>query len=162
MKFYIPNTVLSQVFQSFKTTLKAEPDSAMPNHDFLLRQGMLEGINLVESRVNTWILHQKNRAKLAISGESRLITKEITLSKGHYRKFEWYEGIRFFSLAFRWGKDQPSPEIALQVQNTNTLDNEYFIYVGTLKYNTLVSKARSGGIRGVKNSKTKQEWNVST
>jgi hypothetical protein len=157
----VPKTFLKHLFQTLKAALKQDHEPAVSERDFILRQGMVEGISLIESRINTWAVHQKNETKLKASGQKRLITKEITLSEGRYRKFEWYEGRRFFSLAFRWGKDQPAAEIALQIQNINTLDSDYFTYTGSLDYDTLVNKAKSGGLRRIKKSKTSQEWVVS-
>ena len=87
------------------------------------------------------------------------MTKNVTLSSGRYRKFEWYEGKIFIALAFRWGREQPEPEIGLQIQDVTTLMSEFLVYQGALGYDDLVELAKNKGIRGIRNPKT-DEWRV--
>jgi hypothetical protein len=103
MSIAIPEKILRRIIADFRTALESE------NTDFLQRQRMVDGLNFLEGRINTWVTHQRNVRKLKAGSLTRLVTKNVTLSRGRYRKFEWYEGKRFISLAFRWGRDQPEP-----------------------------------------------------
>lgn len=154
MSIAIPEKILRRILAEIRTALESEKT------DFLQRQSMVEGLNFLEGRTNTWATHQKNFRKLKESVLPRLVTKNIMLSAGRYRKFEWYEGKRFISLAFRWGKEQPEPEIGLQIQDVNILRSEFFTYQGLLGYDDLVELAQKKGIRGIRNPKTINEWRV--
>jgi hypothetical protein len=154
----VPKNFLSHLFRTLKDNLKPKEGEETAEREFVLRQGMVEGISLIESRISRWFAHQKNLARLAVSGKRLLVTKNVTLSEGRYRKFEWYEGTKFYSLALRWGRDQTAPEIALQVQNTANLDNEYLIYQGTDGYDDLKKASRVRGVRGIRASKTDPLW----
>jgi hypothetical protein len=156
--FAIPNTLMKRILNDLKTAVKTRRKDEMSERDFLLRQGMLEALNVVESRLSTWTIHQANLSKMREWGERKRVTKEITLSDGRYRKFEWYAGRRFISLAFRWGKDQPDPEIGLEIQSVDTLATEFLVYQGTLTYDNLVTAAKRSGLRGVRDSKNAAEW----
>jgi hypothetical protein len=159
--FAIPNTLMKRILDDLRAAIKSERYEEITKGDFFLIQGMLEVLNMVESTLNTWTIHQANLSKLREWGERRRVTKEITLSHGRYRKFEWYEGRRFISLAFLWGNNQPDPEIGLQIQNADTLANEFFVYQGALSYDNLVTAAKKSGIRGIWGAKKTAEWKPS-
>lgn len=154
----IPQKIVKHVLADFRTALKSEKTNNLSDKDALLRQGMMEGLNFLEGKINAWVTHQRNVRKLKQSRLPRLVTKDITLSAGRYRKFEWYQGNRFISLAFRWGKEQPEPEIGLQIQDVNTLRSEFLVYHGALGYDHLVDLVERKGIRGIRNAKTANEW----
>jgi hypothetical protein len=144
--------ILGDLKQALKMSREGEKQS---ESDFLLRQGMLEGIQVIEGRINLFTHHQKSQNKRLSKKQRRLVTKNICLSDGRYRKFEWYEGKMFYSLAFRQAKEDPIGEIALQIQETKTLDNQYFIYIKPsqvkkpLDYEDLVKHAKQKGIQGL-------------
>jgi hypothetical protein len=54
------------------------------------------------------------------SGKKFLITKDIDLSDGRYRKLEWYEGDQFIVLAWRHGMHECG-ELMLEIQNTRDI-----------------------------------------
>ena len=154
----IPEKILQRILADLKAALKSEKTSDLLDKDFLQRHGMVEGINLLEGKIDSWVTHQKNLRKLRSGSLPRLVTKNVTLSAGRYRKFEWYQGKRFISLAFRWGREQPEPEIELQIQDCNTLRSDFLVYQGTLGYDDLVDLAKKKGLRGIQSSMTPNEW----
>jgi hypothetical protein len=160
-KLAIPMALLKRILNDLINNMESSCNDKSPENDFFLKRGILEGFKVVQSRVNTWATHQTNLSKLLESGKRRRVTKEITLSQGRYRKYEWYEGRKFFSLAFLWGREQPAPEIVLAIQNTDTLANEYLVYQGSLSYDNLVKEAKRSGIRGIWGAMKTVEWKPS-
>lgn len=154
----ITEKILKCILADLKAALKSEKTSDLLDKDFLQRHGMVDGINLLEGQIDTWVTHQKNLRKLRAGSLPRLVTKNVKLSAGRYRKFEWYQGKRFIALAFRWGRNQAEPEIGLQIQDCNTLRSEFLVYQGTLGYDDLLDLAKRRGLRGVRSFMTPNEW----
>lgn len=160
MTLAISEKILKRILADIRVGLEPEKTDDLSASDALQRRWMSEGLNVLEGRIDTWAAHQRNIQKLRQSRLTRLVTKNVTLSRGRYRKFEWYEGKRFIALAFRWGTEQPEPEIGLQIQDVNTLRNKFLVYQGALSYDDLVELAKRKGIRGIRNSNTTNEWRV--
>ena len=159
MSIAIPEKILRRIVADLRSGLEPKKTDDLCGTDALQRHWMVEGLKFLEGRINTWVTHQRNVRKLKAGSLTRLVTKNVTLSSGRYRKFEWYEGKRFISLAFRWGREQPEPEIGLQIQEINTLNSKFLVYQGTLGYDDLVELAKTKGIRGIRNPNT-NEWRV--
>ena len=99
----IPVTLLEGWISELQSILKAEVREPNTGTDFKLNQGMRHGLDQIQSRLNTWLRHQENMEALKRSGKRFLITKDVCLSRGRYRKLEWYEGDLFIVLAWRHG-----------------------------------------------------------
>ena len=151
---------MKHVLDSLKDAVKSEQRSISDKREIFHRQGMSDALSQVESRLRLWFIHQTHHAWMLGKNLKRRVVKNINISDGRYRKFEWYEGKRFYSLALRWGKDQPEAEIALQIQDINTLDNEYYVYTGDEEYNALKKKAKEKGVRGVRSKSMLPNWRV--
>lgn len=52
-----------------------------------------------------------------------MISKDVNLSDGRYRKLEWYESGLFASLAFRWGGSGSRPNDAPRPDPRDNADN---------------------------------------
>lgn len=145
------------ILADLRSALEPEKTTELSDEDSLQRHWMAEGLNFFEGKINTWVTHQRNVRKLKEGALSKLVTKNVTLSVGRYRKFEWYQGKHFISLAFLWGRNQPEAEIGLQIQDVNTLRSEFLVYQGTLGYDDLVDLAKKKGLRGIQSSMTPNE-----
>jgi hypothetical protein len=154
----IPSALMKRILTRLRAAIKSTCTDEKSENEFSFRFGMLEGFNAVEAKLRTWTKHQENISKLKASGQKRRVTKAVTLSEGRYRKYEWYEGKKFFSLAFRWGKEQPNPEIGLEIENVDTLDYEFLVYEGDLNYDDLMRAAENSGIRGIWGGKKTGDW----
>ena len=101
----IPVNLLEKWINDLQSILKAEFREAKSGTDLTLNQGMRHGLDQIHSRLNTWLRHQENMEALSRSGRRFLITKDVDLSDGRYRKLEWYQGDLFVVLAWRHAKD---------------------------------------------------------
>ena len=129
-----------------------------PHTDLVINQGMRHGIDQIRARLNTWLQHQENMKTLSRSGEKLLITKDVNLSQGRYRKLEWYENDLFLTLAWRHGMNEEVGELMLEMQHVQELSTTYLVYEGDLSFDELASLARGGGLDSIKNEETQGEW----
>lgn len=57
-------------------------------------------------------------------------------------------------------KNNRNPKPGVQIQDLRTLKSEFLAYQGSLDYDDLVDLAKRKGIRGIRNTKTPNEWRV--
>lgn len=92
------------------------------------------------------------------SGEKFLITKDIDISDGRYRKLEWYQGDLFVVLAWRHGKNQERGELMLEREDTRDLSTTYLVYAGSSSFDDFAGLARVGGLDSTKAERNRGEW----
>jgi hypothetical protein len=152
----IPVALLLGWISELQSILKAEVTEGKT--DLTLNQGMRHGLDQITSRLNTWLRHQENVEALSRSGTNFLITKDVNLSDGRYRKLEWYEGDKFIVLAWRHARDAEEGELMLEIEDAQDLSKTYLVYQGALSYDDLAVLAREGGLDSIKTEKNRQEW----
>ena len=155
---FIPITLLEGWINEMQSILKADVREAKTGTDFSINQGMRHGLDQIQYRIMTWLSHQENVQALSRSGQGLLITKDVCLSEGRYRKLEWYEGDQFIVLAWRHAKDAETGELMLELQRVQDLSKTYLVYQGGSSYEDLAGLAREGGLDPVKNERNRQEW----
>jgi hypothetical protein len=154
----IPSALMKSILTRLRAAIKSTCTDEKSEKEFSFYLGMLEGFNAVEAKLKTWTKHQENISRLKASGQKRRVTKAVTLSEGRYGEYEWYEGKKFFSLAFRCGEKELNPEIGLEIESVDTLDYESLVYRGDLNYGDLVRAAQNSGIRGIWGRKKTGDW----
>jgi hypothetical protein len=154
----IPVTLLEGWITELQVILKAEVREAKTGTDFSINQGMRHGLDQIQSRLNTWLRHQENIQSLSRSGKKFLITKDIDLSDGRYRKLEWYQGDLFVVLAWRHGKNEEMGELMLELQDTRNLSKIFLVYQGDSSFDELAELARVGGLDSIKTEGNRGEW----
>ena len=152
----IPVNLLERWISELQSILKAEITEGKT--DLTLNQGMRHGIDQIQARLNTWLCHQENMKTLGRSGKEFLVTKDVNLSAGRYRKLEWYEGDRFFVLAWRHSKDAETGELMLELQHVQDLSTIYLVYQGGSSFDDMAALAREGGLDSIKNEGNRREW----
>ena len=148
--------VLERWISELQSILKAQIPKGIS--DLTLNQGMRHGLDQIQSRLNTWLRHQENVQALNRSGEKFLITKDVRLSRGRYRKLEWYQDNLFVVLAWRHGKNEETGELMLEIQGTRDLSRTYLVYQGGSYFDDLADLARLGGLDSIKNEGNRHEW----
>jgi hypothetical protein len=139
-----------------QSILKAEISEGKT--DLTLNQGMRHGLDQIQHRITTWLSHQENVQSLKRSGKKFLVTKDIDLSGGRYRKLEWYEGDLFLVLAWRHGMNEEAGELMLEIQETRDLSKTFLVYQGDSSFEDLAGLARVGGLDPVRNEGNRREW----
>jgi hypothetical protein len=152
----IPVDLLEKWLQDLRSILIA--DARKTKNNLMLNEGMLHGLDQVQHRMETWLGHKKNMERLSLSRKKILLTKNVSLSRGRYKKLEWYGGHFFLTLAWRHGKSEKRGELALEMENTRDLTKTFLVYDGNLTFNRLAELARESGLVGVKNEGNRQEW----
>lgn len=152
----IPVSVVEGWINELQSILKAEV--AQTVKDLTLNQGMRHGLDQIQHRITTWLSHQENVQALKRSGGKFLITKDIDLSDGRYRKLEWYEGDLFVVLAWRHAKDATTGELMLELQDSRDLSKTYLVYEGSSSFDELAALARVGGLGSIRNEGHQGEW----
>ncbi len=155
---YIPISLVAGWITDLTAILKKESVKAKADTDYLINKGMRHGLDQIQHKIKTWIHHQENMKALNRSGRKFLITKDINLSGGRYRKLEWYEGNHFITLAWRHGTHEETGELALELEDTKDLSNTFLVYGGSSSFDELVKLARKGGLDSIKNEQTQGEW----
>jgi hypothetical protein len=154
----IPIALLEGWISELQSILKAEFREAKTGTDFKINQGMRHGLDQIRARLNTWLTHQENVQALNQSGKRLLITKDVNLSEGRYRKLEWYQGDHFIVLAWRHGMSEETGELMLEIQETRDLSKTYLLYHGSSSFDDLAGLAREGGMEAVRNEGNRSEW----
>jgi hypothetical protein len=119
---------------------------------------MRHGLDQIGHRIETWLRHRDNIETLVHSGKPFLITKDVTLSRGRYRKLEWYEGIFFLVLAWRFGINDERGELMLEIHDTGDLSKTYLVYEGCLTFDDLAALGRESGMEAIRNEGNRQDW----
>jgi hypothetical protein len=152
----IPVNLLERWISELQSILKAEITEGKT--DLTLNQGMRHGIDQIQARLNTWLCHQENMKTLSRSGKECLIVKDVNLSKGRYRKLEWYENDQFITLAWRHGRNEKEGELALELQNARDLSKIFLVYKGGSSFKDLAELAREGGLAPIRNEENQGQW----
>lgn len=151
----IPTDIIKGWISELRSILKAEVTEG--KIDLTLNQGMRHGLDQIEHKVTTWLRHQANIKTLSLSGQRLLITKDVNLSDGRYRKIEWYEGDVFVVLAWRHARHAEEGELMLEIHQVEDLSNTYLVYRGALSFGDLAALAREGGMKDILNEGNPQE-----
>jgi hypothetical protein len=154
----IPVSIIEDWITELQAILKGTAQEAETRPDFWINKGMRHGIAQIGGKIATWLRHRESIQALARSGQRLLITKDIDLSDGRYRKLEWYQGDLFVVLAWRHGKNEEMGELMLEIQETRDLSKTYLVYQGGSSYDELAGLAREGGMEAVRNEGNQQEW----
>ena len=152
----IPVNLLERWISELQSILKAEIPKGKA--DLTLNQGMRHGLDQIQSRLNTWLRHQENIQALNRSGEKFLITKDVDLSDGRYRKLEWYQDNLFVVLAWRHGKHEETGELMLEIQDTGTCPRRTSCIRAVHPLMIWLDLAREGGLEALRNEGNRQEW----
>ncbi len=154
----IPVNLIEKWIHDLTSVLKQASQKTEDSADYFLHRGMREGVSQVHYTIKTWLRHQGNVETLGWSGKKFLITKDVNLSGGRYRKLEWYEGNLFISLAWRHAQGAESGELMLEMQHVQELSTTYLIYEGDLSFDELARLARKGGLDSLWDEGNRQEW----
>lgn len=152
----IPVSIIEGWITELQSILKAEIREGKT--DLTLNQGMRHGIDQIQHRITTWLTHQENVHALKRSGQTFLITKDVNLSRGRYRKLEWYQDNLFLVLAWLHAKDAPTGELLLEIEQVQDLSTEYLVYQGGSSFDELAALAREGGMEAIRNEGNRQDW----
>lgn len=158
----IPASLVEGWISDLQSILKQESQEPKTGTEFLINKGMRHGLDQITSRLDTWLRHQENVQALNRSEEKFLITKDVDLSDGRYRKLEWYQGNLFVVLAWRHGMREEVGELMLELQRVQDLSTTYLVYEGGLTFDDLARMAREGGLDPVKNERNRREWVAKT
>jgi len=158
----IPVNLLEGWIAEMQSILKGEARTGETRTDLVLNKGIRHGLDQVQHKITTWLTHQENVQALKRSGEKFLITKDIDLSDGRYRKLEWYEGDLFLTLAWRHGRNEETGELMLELQRVQDLSKTYLVYQGGSSFDELAGLARESGMEAVKNQENQGEWVAKT
>jgi hypothetical protein len=156
----IPVDLLEKWLQDLRSILKA--DARKTKNNLLIDEGMLHGLDQVQHRITTWLEHKVNRQRLRRSRKKILVTKRVTLSRGRYRKLQWYEEDHFLTLAWRHAKGALAGELTLEMQHVQELSTVYLVYLGDLSFDELADQARKGGLSSIRNEQTLRQWKDET
>lgn len=154
----VPVGLLEKWINEMQSILKQESQDTETKTDLRINQGMLHGLDQIQLRITTWLSHQENSEALSRSGAKFLITNDVNLSNGRYRKLEWYEGDLFLSLAWRHAKDAETGELMLGMQEVQDLSKTYLVYEGGLSFGDLAGLARAGGLDAIRSDENQGEW----
>lgn len=154
----IPVDIIRGWITDLQTILKGAAQESRSHADVWINKGMRHGLDQIQGRLNTWLRHQENMKTLSLSDHKFLITKDVNLSDGRYRKLEWYEGNFFLVLAWQHGKNEETGELMLEIEDTGDLSKTYLAYQGSLSYDDLAVLAREGGMGSIRNEGNRQEW----
>lgn len=141
-----------------QSILRQESTEPRTQEDLWINKGIRHGLDQIAHRIETWLRHQDNIETLVHSGKSFLMTKDVNLSRGRYRKLEWYESGLFFVLAWRHGMNEDRGELMLEIHDTVKLSKTYLVYEGCLTFDDLAALARESGMEAVRNKGNQQEW----
>lgn len=158
MTAYIPISVVERWITELQSILKQESQESRPQPDLWINKGMRHGIAQIEGKLTTWLRHQENMKTLSLSGKRFLITKDINLSDGRYRKFEWYEDDLFLTLAWRHGMNEERGELMLEIQQVRDLSKTYLVYTGSSSFDELAGLARRNGMESIWDEGNRNEW----
>ncbi|MBI5251784.1 MAG: hypothetical protein HY912_20010 [Desulfomonile tiedjei] len=154
----IPISVVKGWITDLQSALKQESQESKTQPDFWIDKGVRHGLDQIGHRVTTWLRHQDNRETLLQSGKRFLVTKDVNLSSGRYRKLEWYEGDEFIVLAWRHAKDAEEGELMMEIQKVRDLSKTYLVYTGSSSYEDLVGLAREAGMESIRDEGNLSEW----
>ena len=158
MNTSIPVNIVEGWITELQAILKGAAQESKTQPDFLINKGMRHGVAQIGARLTTWLRHQENIQSLSRSGEKFLVTKDIDLSDGRYRKLEWYENNLFLTLAWRHGMNAEKGELMLEIQDTRDLSKTFLVYQGGLSYDELAGLARESGMKAIRNEGNRREW----
>jgi len=154
----IPVTLLEGWIAEMQSILKGDVREAETQTDHWINKGMRHGLDQITSRLDTWLRHQENVETLTRSGKKFLITKDVDLSDGRYRKLGWYEDDLFLTLAWRHGMREEFGELMLEIQQVRDLSKTYLVYQGGSSYDELAGLARESGMDAIRNERNRREW----
>jgi len=86
MTVSIPVSLVQGWITELQAILKEAAQELKPQADHWINKGMRHGLDQITSRLDTWLRHQENVETLTRSGKKFLITKDVDLSDGRYRK----------------------------------------------------------------------------
>lgn len=158
MTAFIPVGIIEGWINELQSILKGTAQEAETQPDLWINKGMRQGIAQIGSKLTTWLRHKENKDRLTRSGTSFLVTKDITLSDGRYRKLEWYECDLFLVLAWRHAKDAEAGELMLEIQQVRNLSKTYLVYQGGSSFDDLAGLARESGMEAIRNERNRQDW----
>lgn len=138
----IPVDIVESWITKIQSILKGAAQESKTQPDFWINKGMSHGIAQIESKLTTWLRHKENKNRLSSFGKKFLITKDVNLSDGRYRKLEWYQGDEFIVLAWRHGMREERGELMLEVQATKDLSKTFLVYQGNSSFDDLAALAR--------------------
>src|SRR5208283_423499 len=156
MTEFVPVSLVEGWINDIQSILKQESHEAATPTDLLINKGMRHGVDQIGYRLTTWLRHQENMETLIRSEKKFLITKDINLSGGRYRKLEWHEGNHFIPLAWRHGMHEETGELALELEDKKDLSNTFLVYGGSSSFDEMVKLARKGGLDCVKNEENRR------
>jgi hypothetical protein len=156
----IPVDLLKKWLQDLRSILKE--DARKTKNNLLIDEGMLHGLDQVQHRITTWLEHKVNRQRLRRSRKKILMTKHVSLSRGRYKKLQWYEEYHFITLAWRHAKGALEGELALEMQHVQELSTVCCVYLGDLSFDELADQARKGGLSFIRNEQTLRRWKDET
>lgn len=158
MTEYIQVSIVQDWITRLQDLLKAEIHEGKADIDLEVNLGMRHGLDQIKARLDTWLQHHENMEALSQSGKRFVITKDVNLSHGRYRKLEWYQDSLFFVLAWRHGMHEQAGELMLEIQDTRDLSKTYLVYRGSSSYDELAALAREGEMEAVRNERNRQDW----
>jgi hypothetical protein len=84
--------------------------------------------------------------------------RRVNLSRGRYRKVEWYEKDQFITLAWRHARNAAEGELTLELEHVHELSKTYLVYEGNLTFDALAGLARQDGLKAIENEEDWREW----
>jgi len=158
MTVSIPVSLVQGWITELQAILKEAAQEPKPQADHWINKGMRHGLDQITSRLDTWLRHQESMKTLARSGQRLLITKDVDLSDGRYRKLEWYQDDLFLTLAWRHARDAHAGELMLEIQQVRDLSKTYLVHTGNSSFDDLAEVGREGGLDSIRNDKNRQAW----
>jgi hypothetical protein len=154
----IPVNLVEIWITELQDILKATSQDAETPAELWVNIGMRDGISQIGGKLTTWLRHQQNMETLNRSGKHLLITKDVNLSDGRYRKLEWYQGNHFVVVAWLHGMDEEFGELMLDIQQVEDLSKTFLVYRGSFGFEDLAELARVVGLDSIRNEGNRRQW----